>query len=252
MGAPYFFILLCGIFLAIAHASPLDGFTHSKRALDVDTKLTPLIESLNLERPSNDHHKRNDEPIIELEDFKRFNGDHKSFYGFVSRDKIGREKTGDEAARLVKELASQGYSYAFCDNGLSNLVAALYIPDLGVFVGSIPRSKDTALKLYDMAKKCPDYSNRILRRLLGKKPEDSDEPEAQLHAEDMVMTNAIAMMAENGMNPDEGLMHKRIAQHLPAHQHGIDLSTTGLTTSAIAEQGIAKVITELGSPASSS
>ncbi|KAJ5178837.1 hypothetical protein N7492_002047 [Penicillium capsulatum] len=178
------------------------------------SKLAPLIASLNISRHSSDHHKRNDEEIKADLEFEKFNGDDKSFYGFVPNDKISGVQSNDRGAstkRLVKQLASDGYAEAFCAHGLPNLVAALYIPQLGVFVGSIPRSKDTALKLYSMAEKFPDYSNLIRGRLGESTPENSDKPEEQLHAEDMVISNAVAKMVDNHIDPEEGLTYSKIA-----------------------------------------
>lgn len=179
-----------------------------------DKKLAPFIKSLNISRYSSDHHKRNDKEIEAKLEFEKFNGDDKSFYGFVLMDKISSLRSnnlGKSTKKLVKQLASDGYTEAFCAHRLPNLVAALYISQLSVFVGSIPQSKDTALKLYSIAENFPDYSNLIHTHLGGLVPENSNKPEEQLHTEDMVISNTIAKMADNYIDPEERLTYSKIA-----------------------------------------
>lgn len=163
----------------------------------LDERLKPLVESLNLFPRSSDLEKRDGIQIKKDLELKPFYEDSKSYSGFVSVDDITGIQTGDGGAStrtLVKDVASYGYIDLTCEYDSPNLVAALYVPTIGVFVGSIPRSKGTASKLFGMAEKYPDYSKLLSYRLGGASPDQMDYE--KFHAEDMAISNAISKMAE--------------------------------------------------------
>lgn len=179
-----------------------------------DKQLKELIKPLNIFPRSSGLEKRDGIKLKKQLDIKHFDGDDKTYAGFVSVDDIEGIKTGDGGAsirELVKLVAFDGYLDLSCgDDDSPNLVAALYIANLGVFAGSIPRSKDTAVKLFKMAQEYPEYARLLSFRLKGASPEEVNNPEDQFHAEDMVISSAISKMAEKKMDIEEGLMTSKI------------------------------------------
>lgn len=179
----------------------------------LDERLSPLIKSLDIFPRSSGLAKRDGITFKKQLEFEPFDGDDKTYAGFISVDDIEGIKTGDGGAStqaLVKAVAFDDYLSLSCEDDSPNLVAALYIPKLGVFAGSIPRSAKTAVKLFEMAQKYPDYSKVLNQRLGGASPDQMNNPEDQFHAEDMVIGRAISKMAEKNMDIEEGLMTSKI------------------------------------------